>query len=241
MKRKRKGRSVALPLVLIAIAALAGGAWYVLHRHADLLPSWQGAQTPTPTANAPIAAATDHVDPANEGRTLRVSGVLRVVKPARDTELGLQSGNALALLRDVEMRQWREACTGAGCTYALAWTAKPIDWRSFRVPAGHQNTTPFPFSSTRFLAAQVRLGAFEVDPALAAGTTAAVDYPVGITQLPANLAATFREDQGILYTAAAGAPPAAGDLRISYRIVPAGEQHLRGIQKGDQLIAPDSP
>lgn len=238
MRRKRGGRSPTLLVTVLVVAALAGAGWYLLHRRANLALPWPVAIAPKAVPNTPVAVAIDHLDPANEGRSVVVSGALRISAPARDMELGIGAPNALALLRQVEMRQWRETCTAAACEYALVWAAKPIDWHAFRERRGHENSMPFPFSSQRFLASGVRLGAFNVDPALAAAAVEPIAYPVHLAQLPPNLAATFREQDGVLYTGAVGSAPAAGDLRIGYRIVPAGEQRLSGTQKGDRLVAP---
>lgn len=238
MRRKRQTHSPKLLAALLVVAALVGGAWYLLHRPDSLAPPWQSANAPNATPAAPRAVAIDRIDPANEGRHVLVSGALRATVPARDTELGIGPANAIALLRQVEMRQWQETCSAGTCEYALVWADKPIDWHAFRTPSGHANSMPFPFSSQRFLAAGVRLGAFKVDPALAATAAEPVAYPIHIAQLPPNLAATFREDAGVLYTGTTGAAAAAGDLRIGYRIVPAGQQRLNAIQKGDRLAAP---
>lgn len=238
MGRKRGGRSPALLVAVLVLGALAAGGWYLLHRRASLALPWPVATTPKPASSTPVAVAGNRMDPANEGRTVVVSGAVRASAPTRDTELGIAAPNALALLRQVEMRQWRETCTAATCDYALVWSTKPIDSHAFRERNGHENSMPFPFSGQRFLAGGVRLGAFTVDPALAVAALEPIAYPVHVAQLPANLAATFREQDGMLYTGAAGSAPAVGDLRISYRIVPAGEQRLSGIQKGDRLVAP---
>ena len=234
MKRKRASRVPALLFALLVVATIVGAAWLLLHR-------WPLATATKSAPTTPLAVAGDHVDPSNEGRSVIVSGALRVTAPAHDMELGI-SADALALLRHVEMRQWSEKCTAVACDYALIWSAKPIDWHAFRNRNGHENSMPFPFSSERFLAAGVRLGAFNVDAALSAASAAEpVAYPVRVAQLPPNLAATFREQDGVLYTAASDSHADAGDLRISYRIVPAGEQRLIGVQSGDRLKAPATP
>lgn len=240
MKRKRGSRAPALLVALLVIATLAGAAWFLLHRQPHSTPLWPLATATKSAPTTPAAVAGDHVDPRNEGRSVIISGVLRVTAPAHDMELGI-SADALALLRQVEMRQWSENCTTAACDYALIWSAKPIDWHAFRNRNGHENSMPFPFSSERFLATGVRLGAFDVDAALSAAAAEPVTYPVRVSQLPPNLAATFREQDGVLYTAASDSPPDVGDLRISYRIVPAGEQRLIGVQRGDRLQAPATP
>lgn len=238
MNRKRSGRRTRSLVVMLVVGALVAGGWYLLHRRVNLAQLWPAATAPKAVPDAPAAVAIDRIEPGNEGRTVVVSGALRANAPARDTELGVAVPNALALLRQVEMRQWRETCTAAACEYALVWASKPIDWHTFRERRGHENSMPFPFSSQRFLASGVHLGAFNVDPALAAAAVEPIAYPVHVAQLPPNLAATFREQDGVLYTGAVGSAPAAGDLRIGYRIVPAGEQRLSGTQKGDRLIAP---
>ena len=240
MKRKRGSRAPALLVALLVVATLAGAAWSLLHRRPHSAPLWPLATVTKPAPTTPIAVVGDRVDPDNEGRSVVVSGALRVTAPARDSDLGI-SADALALLRQVEMRQWSEKCTAAVCDYALIWSTKPIDWHAYRDRKGHENSMPFPFSSERFLATGVRLGAFNVDAALSAAAAEPVPYPVRVAQLPPNLAATFREQDGVLYTAALGSHPVAGDLRISYRIVPAGEQRLIGVQSGDRLNAPASP
>lgn len=236
MKRKRGSRTPVLLVTLLVVAVLAGAGWFLLHRWPHSAPLWPVATATKPAPTTPVEVAGDHVDPGNEGRNVVVSGALHVTGQARDSELGI-SADAVALLRQVEMRQWSEKCAAAACDYALIWSATPIDWHAFRDRNGHENSMPFPLSSQRFLATDVRLGAFHVDAALAAAAAEPVAYPVHVAQLPPNLAATFREQDGVLYIGASGSHPVAGDLRISYRIVPAGEQRLSGLQSGDRLNA----
>ena len=142
----------------------------------------------------------------------------------------------LVLLRTVEMLQWHEQCAAKSCVYALEWSPRPVDSRAFKTPQGHQNPSRLPFSSERFLAGEVRLGAFRIDPALAAGAAAPLAYPVRGAQLPPNLAATFRDRDGVLYASDA-AHAAVGDLRVSYRIVAPTTLRLTGMQDGDRLKA----
>jgi hypothetical protein len=227
-RARRRGRS-ARPLWLVfAAVAVAGGAWYWLHHH-------PGASVGPTSTTAPEIAKVDHVDPRNEGRAITVSGPLQVVRPARDAELGI-SADAVVLERQVRMLQWQEHCSGADCSYALAWSERPVDSHGFRDQQAHRNGTPFPFSSQRFVAGELRLGAYSVDPALAASGAGSVRYPVTVTRLPPNLAATFRDCDGGLCS---GDPahPSAGDLRVDYRIVAAGQRTLDGIQQGSRLQA----
>lgn len=234
MARARRKRGPTRVVTLIVLAALGGAAWWFFG---------QPKPRSVPIAKAPALAAAglvavDRVDAANEGRRITLAGALRVVKPARDPQLGI-SADALMLLRKVEMLQWREKCAASACDYALEWSSQPIDSRAFKTVKGHENPPRLPFSSERFSAADVRLGAFTVDAAFAAGVSVPVAYRVRAVSLPPNLAATFRERDGVLY--AGNDPAAAGDLRVSYRVVAAGTQRLSGIQVGDRLKPSPAP
>ena len=55
---------------------------------------------------------------------------------------------------------------------------------------------------------------------------------------PAGDEIGLRECDGALCSGDA-ADPAAGDLRVRYRVVPAGECSLVGVQQGDRLV-PDA-
>lgn len=235
MARARRGGGSPGLIVLVAVIVLACIAWYLLR------PAVQAPATGVPAkaqpAAPPAAASTDRIDPAQEGKPVTASGKLRVTRPPRDAQLGLAAADALVLERRVDMLQWRETCAEKRCEYALAWSAEPVDSSRFR-ERGHDNPPRFPFASERFAAAEVHLGAYAVDAAFAAAGIEAVDYPVRAAQLPPNLAATFRERDGQLYAGDDPAHPAAGDLRVAYRIVPAGERSLSGVQVGSRLKPP---
>ena len=227
-KRRRSGFSSALPIALLAIGVLAVGAWLDLR------------QRPHPATTADTAATSrvlsaDRIDPANEGRRISVEGNVRVLEPARDQQLGI-SADAVVLGRKVEMLQWQEKCGPSACDYALEWSAKPVDSHVFHDRAGHENTVAFPFDSKDFHSPDVRLGAFRIDAGNAfRDSDPVVAFPVRATQLPPNLAATFRDHDGMLYAGTDPDHPAAGDLRVSYRTVAAGKVLATGIQQGESL------
>ena len=92
----------------------------------------------------------------------------------------------------------------------------------------------------------MRLGAFKVDAGVLGNyrldeslKIKPLPFKVSSAQLPSNLATTFRDYNGALY---AGDPEhrKVGDVRVSYRIIPATKVDLVGIQRGDRLIVQKS-
>ena len=128
------------------------------------------------------------------------------------------------------------------CTYDQVWSPQPISTEAFRVRKGHENPDRLPFGTGRFVARDIRLGAYRIDGAALgsyrlgpAMKLKAEPYAVKSADLPSNLEVSFRDANGALY---AGDPehPAVGDVRVSYRIIPAGKVAVAGTQHGDRLI-----
>lgn len=162
--------------------------------------AWQRFRLPAP-GTAPVAPAAVPADPLARGRP-------EVAAPARaeDRDLGLRAP-AAGLVREVAMLQWQESCDAGDCRHALAWSEVPVDGALFRVQPPEANP-PFPFTSERF--------------GTAAGNEApGTPWPVTRDMLPENLRASFRDHDGVLWSGDPAAP-AAGDLRIRYRIVQDG-------------------
>lgn len=228
-RRRRKGRRGAWPTRLAAVAvvgALAAAAWF----------GWQWwSGRPAPARKVAVPAVPVPPAAADPVRPVALGGELRLLGPARDAELGV-SAEAVALERRVEMLQWEERCSPAPCRYELRWSEQAIDSSGFREPEGHRNA-PMPLASRRFLAGGIWLDGVEVEPQVALAQIAAMPWPVRLAELPANLAASFREHEGMLYAGADPAHPAPGDLRVSYRIVPGGAQRLTGFLADRRLQA----
>jgi hypothetical protein len=230
MARKKKISSarIALFVAIILLIALAALAWQ--HR-AQL-------QFATTTTHTDLALPQSDVTGASaeHGVNVQLSGKLQIAQPPRDAQLGVNAADAVLLLRSVSMIQWQEHCDNGTCSYDTAWAAQPVDSGKFRIRAGHENP-PMPFADARFAAGSVRLGELETDPELVPAQHPAVDFPVKPGMLPPNLAATFSVIDGVLYAGGDALHPRAGTLRISYRIVPAGEISLSGIRRGSRLEA----
>jgi hypothetical protein len=217
------------PIAALVVAAVVAALW-LERAH---LPSWRLPSPPSAPGGV-VAVDATHADAVNEGRRVRVTGLLAAAGPVHDTQLGA-SAAAAVLLRNVEMYQWREHCAGTACNYDTGWGV-PADSRRFREPKGHENPTA-PFAAAEFAAPGLRLGAFSVDAALLAIQHAPQAYPVSDAGLPPNLAASFSAQNGVLYAGGDPAHPQVGMLRVSYRIVPLGAATLEGVQRGGALSA----
>lgn len=217
------------PIVALVIIAFAVALWFARAR----LPALRLPAIATEPAGV-LAVDAAHVDAANDGRRVRVTGLLTADGPVRDAQLGVTAAAAV-LLRNVEMYQWREHCAAAACGYDTGWGV-PVDSRKFRDPQGHENP-PAPFAGAQFAAPGLKLGAFGVDAASLVAQHAPQAYPVGDAGLPPNMAASFSAQNGALYAGGDPAHPQVGMLRVSYRIVPLGAATLEGVQRGARLSA----
>jgi hypothetical protein len=218
-RRKPAARILVGAVALIALAAVGWFGYQHLHRQ-----------------QAPIKVSADRVDPANEGRHVLVTGRLTASSVARDADMDIEA-KAAVLLRKVEMFQWHERCEhGAACTYETAWSSQRIESSGFRELQGHENP-PMRLVEAHFAGADLKLGAFAVDPGLVAAQVALTDHPVHAADLPPNLAATFADANGALYAGGDASHPRVGEVRVSYRIAPLGEAVLRGVQHGNRLTA----
>ena len=242
-KTSNRPNLIVLALVVIAVA-VAAYAWVHKHRESGETPAAPADKSAAAISEA-LAIPSDRVDPANEGKLVKLSGNLSVKTPPTDTQLGI-TADAIMLLRFAEMLQWREQCTGTNCTYQQVWSPQLIASGRFRAQEGHKNPERLPFTTARYSANDLRLGAFRIDAATlgnqrlgSALQSRPVPYPVSGAKLPSNLAITFRDVNGALY---AGDPEhrAVGDVRVSYRIIPAGKIDIVGIQHGDRVIVQKS-
>lgn len=227
-RRKSVARSIAAPRLLVAvvlIAAIVAIVWFLQHRNNVVAPSNQHADV---GEIAPSDAGPQ------EGRKVRLNGKLEITRPARDAQLGVVAPAAV-LFRHVEMFQWQETCAANGCRYDKGWSGAIIDSHKFREPAGHENPAP-PFADAKFVAGKAKLGGLDVDPDLLTQLSPS-EFAVRAADLPPNLAASFRVQDGALYAGGDPAHPAVGELRVTYRAAGTGDVELTGWQRGTKLAA----
>ena len=172
-----------------------------------------------------------------QGDLVRVVGMPQVIESPRYPDFN-QSANTLRLRRDVAMFQWQQVNVGYPI-YELEWVHGHVDSSAFTRPGGHANP-PLPIPSEDFPAPRVRLRGFILDAALVDLIPGHDPHPVNATALPPNLAATFREYEGDLYS---GDPqqPRLGDVRLRWSTVPPQEITVLARVDGGRLTpAPDS-
>lgn len=172
---------------------------------------------------------------------VRVSGKLNVVDPPVDPEFNQRVATP-ALLRHVEMFQWREVRLGGDVHYEQDWVDRPLDSSRFERPGGHANPGAFPIQGKQFDAGLVKLGGYALAPALLHALPGAERIAPDAKALPANLAASFSRYGDYLVTSANPDHPRLGDLRVSWEAVPVQVVTIFARPQGDLLVpATDAP
>lgn len=201
----------------------------------------QTARSLAEGAGLVTTAPGDRIDPALEGRLVHVSAILSAAGTLRDPEFPAAVNNALRLVREVEMYQWREESRsetrsrlGGGqetvttYSYSRVWSAEAIDSSRFRQPEGHQNP-PMRVTAREFAANDARLGAHAVTEAQLRGFGTArewVPQPTAITRPGQHMA------DGRIYLGQDPTAPRIGDTRVSFSVVEAGPASLIARQSG---------
>ncbi len=127
----------------------------------------------TETGSLAVSVKSDSIDAANEDKVIHLSGDVTTDSILSDPDFNVNI-NALKLVRNVEMYQWKEnqetkkeRTSGGGekevttYTYSKTWSPTLIDSSAFK-EAGHENPVAMPFVSEEFVAANANLGAFSL-------------------------------------------------------------------------------
>ncbi len=206
----------------------------------------QTARSLSEGAGLVAAAPGDRVDAALEGRLVHVTGTLSATGTLRDAEYPVSAENALRLIRQVEMYQWREETRsetrsrlGGGQEtvttyhYSRAWSSAAIDSSRFRQPDGHQNP-PMRVAAREVVASNARLGAHAIAEAQLRGfgTPRDIMPPPATTARPGQQVA-----DGRIYLGNDPTAPRVGDTRISFAVVEAGPASIIARQVGQGFEA----
>lgn len=202
-------------------------------------------------AAAVVAVGADAVDPNNDARLVHVSGQAISGETLNDPVLGVQQ-RAIALLREVEMYQWREDSstetrTRAGgaeervttYSYRTEWSSRQIDSSRFNQASQYQNPSSFPVSAETRQASDVSVGAFALSARLI-GQIGQGDYlrldERHVAALPAALQARANTEHADWLYIGNPMSPEVGDLRIRLKVVEDQPVSILARQSGTNLI-----
>jgi hypothetical protein len=218
-----KGIFVGVVLALASLALLFWNEGRAVER----------ARTLAEGAGAVVSVPSAAVDAGNEGKLVHTQGEAATGEELRDPLFGV-AVTALALERQVEMYQWVEhqrseerkklggsTETVTTYTYERTWASGRADSSGFEQPSGHENPE-LPFPGETWRAADVRLGAFRLDPALASDLDRREDLPVSEDTL-AGVDPLLRDRLKVtgegFYLGADPASAEVGDVRVRFRVV----------------------
>jgi hypothetical protein len=184
------------------------------------------------------------INPASNGHLVHVTGMMQPGTPARDPDFGVTGDGLTRLERKVEMFQWKEEketeshgnlggskTTATTYKYAKVWSDAAIASGAFHNQDGHQNPA-MPAHSATFDGTAVMVGAYRLDPPVLGKIT---DF----TPLHPSVAppAGYQAAGEGFYRGQDPAQPAIGDLRVTFRAVPAQTVSVVAAQVSGTLTA----
>lgn len=230
----------ALTGVLIGLALVPGSAWMLFWNEGRAV---QTARSLAEGAGAVQSADPARVDAALEGRLVHVSGALSVSGPLRDPDFPVQVENAVRLVREVEMFQWREESrsetrtvlggaqeTVTTYTYTRGWSPNRIDSSRFRQGEGRVNPQ-MAYGGRTTVAPEARLGARRLTSEQLARFGEPRPLPLDAAAFPGLIG--LQVVDGAVYVGRDPRNPQVGDLRIRFAQVPAGQASIIARQVAD--------
>ncbi len=189
------------------------------------------------------------IDPATEGKLVHVTGAMNAgIKPS-DSDFGV-SVDGLRLLRTVEMYQWSEEKKTetkknlggseeqiTTYSYVRVWSGSEIDSSRFKVSDGHANPA-MRYNDASFVGGDVTLGAFHPGERIVLMLPASQDVRVDSAmaeELRKHVTGPVQANDGKFYFGVDPSHPSIGDMRVSYRLVPAGPVSIVGRQTGSDF------
>jgi Transmembrane protein 43 len=195
-------------------------------------------------AAAIVEIGDSPVDASANGKLVHVSGMMQPATPARDPVFGVTGDGLLRLTRMAEMYQWKEEThaqsqqsvggsktTETTYSYQHVWSAQPIASAQFKVRDGHQNP-PMELRSATFDGADVKLGAYRIDPPLL--NKLAAFSPLPVQSAPP---AGYQASGNGFYRGQDPNQPMVGDLRVTFTAIPAQTVSVAAAQSGGVLTA----
>ena len=199
-------------------------------------------------AGAFVAAKSDTVDPANDGKLIHLSGMATADEILEDKKFNI-SVAALKLRRTAEMYQWKERTetkskkkVGGGKTktttyhYEKTWSGGVINSSSFKEPEGHQNPTQLPFKGSSWTAKKITIDAYELSAGLKNKISGFKDFSLpDEAKLPSGVEG--QKTGNGFYIGANPASAAVGDIKIDFQKIDPHNVSLLSKQAGNSFIA----
>lgn len=179
-----------------------------------------------------VSVAADNLNPNNQNALVHISGTATTDDTLSDSQFGVQE-KALKLKRTVLMYQWKQTSStktekklGGSETktttysYEKTWSENLISSTEFKNPTNHTNPAAMPYTSQRFQAENVNLGAYKLSNSFVSQISKSEDYtltPTNLEAMDANLKKAFKL-VGNEYFFGNSGNPEIGAVRIKYAI-----------------------
>lgn len=172
---------------------------------------------------------------AADGALVSLTGVVELEGAGLGDEQFLAPGNYLKLERTVEMYAWEEYKSHEDSQGRPVYRRRKI-WTRTTAGLGHVSNPAMPLKGATMTAAAARIGEVRIDPG-AADLPLPDGLPLTRDLLLPGVQGTIQD--GVLYVGAASpSRPDIGDLRVSYRAVPAGRLvTVFAALAGDRMVA----
>ncbi len=196
-----------------------------------------------------IAVSSAEVLAENEGKLVHTSGAVQVNEKLTDNQFGVETEQALKLIRSVEMYQWKEKVSsstkkklGGGTettknySYETAWSSSPVDSSRFKIQENHQNPANWAIQAETFSVDTASLGAFQLAPFQITSLSKSEDLPVdSLDGVSSEIRSNAKLNNGGIFLGNNPDSPQVGDYRIQFEKVPTGAASLVAKQKGNSF------
>jgi hypothetical protein len=193
-----------------------------------------------------ISIMADKIDPANEGKLVHLNGMATTDETLHDNTFGV-SVNALKLIRNVEMYQWKEEKESktrkklGGSTetvttynYEKGWSNRTISSSSFKHPEGHLNPSSMQYQSQTFSASNASIGEFDLSGSLLQKVRNSESLQ--ITEIPKTMQTQAKLQDGGIYIGDDPSKPVIGDIRVGFQVVKPQDVSLVSQQYGTTFV-----
>lgn len=185
----------------------------------------------------------EKVDAQNNDKLVHLTGLATTQETLTDADFKVSAPNALKLIREVEMYQWKENkkseerknSNGSSYTittyeYEETWSPTHIDSSAFS-ENWHENPKAMKYESKTQTASKVTIGAYDMTSEQVAKLDTAT--PVTVEKKPVELKAlkaVMHEND--IYLGKNPAAPVVGDMRVRFKVVSPMQVSLVAQQKG---------